>query len=104
MQGLSVKRKTSLRRRSLLILFGLLASVSFTPSEYMACQGLFPDENLDFSGILRGFQKQSPALWVFPVIVSPSTLMHLGSHYRLFEVFFPQLSNSRVDLATILRC
>jgi hypothetical protein len=88
----------------LLLLFSLLASISLTPWEFVDCQSLFPDENLDFSGISKVSQEQSPASNVSTPIASPANPRHSWSHHLPFEVFFPQSINSGMALATVMRC
>ena len=52
--------KTTCPAGILVLLFSLLASISLTPSEFIDCQSLFPEENLDFLGICgASHQKQS---------------------------------------------
>ena len=56
-----MKKKTnSPTIKGLLILFSLLVSVILSPSEFVDCQTLFPDENLDLSGISKVSREQSP--------------------------------------------
>lgn len=85
----------------MLILFILLASAILSPSEYAGYEGLFLGQDLDFLGVS---QKQSPASSVFTLIASPSTPTHSWNSPLPLEVCFPQLINSRIELAAIMRC
>ncbi len=88
----------------LLLLFSLLASISLTPWEFIDCQSLFPDENLDFLGISKVSQKHSSASSVSALIASPAKPRHSWSHHLPFEVFFPQSVNPGMALPTVMRC
>jgi hypothetical protein len=102
MNGNYWKVQSTHSSKILLLLFSLLASICLTPSEFIDCQSLFPDENLDFLAIAGGSQKQSPAPSVSTPIASPANPRHSWSHH--FEICLPQLINSRTALTTILRC
>jgi hypothetical protein len=99
-----MKKKTDRSVKGLLIFFFLLASVIFTPSEYVDCQSLFPDENLDFLGISVGSQNQSQTCRVSVFIRWPSASTHSWNSPFSLEICLPQLINSRMALTTILRC
>jgi hypothetical protein len=99
-----VNRKNSLSKSALLLLLGLLAYSALTPSEFMECQSLFPDENLDIFGVFRPFQKQSPAPRESAIIASPSPPSNSGSLHILFEIFFSQPAKSPIAVTAILRC
>jgi hypothetical protein len=101
---IGMKMKTNCPRKGLLILFSLLASVILSPSEFVDCQSLFPDENLDFLGISKVSQKQSPVSSVSTLIASPGNPRYSWSHHLPFEVFSPQSINSGMALATVMRC
>lgn len=99
-----MKMKTNPCLKDLLILFGLLVSAFLVPPEFVDCQNIFSDENLDFSGIAWVSQKQCPASRVSILMSSVSTPKHSWSSHLLLKVFYPQSINSRMALATILRC
>jgi len=99
-----MKMKTHSRRKSLVLLVSLFVSAIFSPSEFVECQNLFPDEILDFSGIYKVSQKQSPASNLSTLTVSPVNPRHSWSHPLAFDVFFPQSYKFGMTLATILRC
>jgi len=90
--------------RGLLIFFSLFASVTLSPSEYVDCESLYPDENLDFSGTLTVSQNQSPAPHVSTFITSPSAAENSLNAHILLALFFLSSFNSPIALATILRC
>jgi hypothetical protein len=99
-----MKMKTNPSVKGLLILISLLASAILTPSEYVDCESLFPDENLDFPGIPLASQNQSSAPRVSILITSPSAAKYSLNSHLLFAVFFSPSFNSRVPLAAVLRC
>jgi len=51
MKGYYWKVKNTHPAGILLLLFSLFASISLTPSEYLDCGSLFPDEDMEISGI-----------------------------------------------------
>ncbi len=99
---IGVEVKTKGCRKDFLVLFCFLAAAFFTPSEYVDCQNLFPDENLDYFGTFRISQIAPCSLGVSN-FVQPSVLKY-SSGSLLLWVPFPQSINSRVALAPILRC
>jgi hypothetical protein len=99
-----MKRKTNPSVKGLLILFSLFASAILTPSDYVDCGSLFPDENLDFSGIPTGPENQSSAPPVSIFITSPSAAKYSLNFHLLLALFFSPSVNSRMTLAAILRC
>jgi hypothetical protein len=99
-----MKMKTNPCLKDLLILFGLHVSAFLVSSEYVDCQNIFPDENLDFSAIAWVSQKQCPASRVSIFMASVSIPKHSWSSHLPLKVFSPQSINSRMALATILRC
>jgi len=93
-----VKTKINPSKKGLLILFSLLASAILIPSEYVDDDDLLPDENLEFLGTSAVSPKPSFASRVFTFVLSSFTPHLFG------VVFFSPLINSRMALATILRC
>jgi hypothetical protein len=63
MKGYYWKVETTHPAGILLLLFSLFASMSLTPSEYLDCGSLFPDENsetfLDLASFFRGIFPQT---------------------------------------------
>jgi hypothetical protein len=104
MNGNCWKVESTHSSRILLLLFCLLASISLTPSEFIDCQKLFPDENLDFFGISNVSQKQSPVSRVSTFVLSSSTPKYSLNSHLLLAIFFCPSINSHIVLATILRC
>jgi len=104
MKGYYWKVETILPAGTLLLLVCLFASISITPSEYLDCRSLFPDENLDFSGISKAFETQSPASSVSTLVASQTNHRHSRGHPLPFEMFSPQSIYSGMALATIMRC
>jgi hypothetical protein len=103
MNGYYWKAKTIHSSRILLLLFSLLASISLTPSEFIDCQNLFPDENLDFLGICKVSQTQSSSFRVFFSIPSPSAPRYFWGLHLLVAFFSPSM-NSHMGLPAIMRC
>jgi hypothetical protein len=101
-----MKMKINPSAKGLVILFSLLASAILTLSEYVDCESLFPDENLDLSGIPTAPENQSSAARISTFIILPSAEKYsLNSHLLL--AVFPSLSlsfNSRMAIAAILLC
>jgi hypothetical protein len=99
-----MKMKANSPIKGLLLLFSLLASLILSPSEFVDCQSLFLDENLDFLGTSKVSQKQFSAPSVSTLTASPANPRHSWSHHLPFEVFSPQSINSGMALATVMRC
>jgi hypothetical protein len=96
--------KNSCPARTLFLLLSLFASTAFTPSEYLECDSLFPDENLDLLGIAKVSQNLFPPARVSDFTASVLTPLNFGSRHPFFEVFSGQPSNFQIELTTILRC
>lgn len=94
-----VKRTPSLRIT--LLLLSLFVFISLSPSEYVKCESLFPDENLD---ICKVSQKQSPGLSLYALIAAPFTPPHSWNYPLPLELCLPEWINPRMELATIMRC
>jgi hypothetical protein len=99
-----MKMKANLSLKGFLILFSLLASAILTPSEYVDCRSLFPEEGLDFLGIFEASQTQCPVSHLSTLIASCPTSEDSWGHHLFLELFFDQSINSTIALATILRC
>jgi len=104
MKGYYWKVETTHPAGILLLLFSLFASISLTPSEYLDCGSLFPDENLELFGICKVSQKQLPSLLVTTLTAISSIPKHFWTSHHFLEGFFPQPTKSQRVLATILRC
>jgi hypothetical protein len=104
MNGYYWKVESAPSLRILLLFFSLFASISLTPSEFIDCQRLFPDENLDFLGIGEVSQKQSHACRVPLFIPSPSATKYFFNSHLLVVAFSSPSMNSRMELAIIMRC
>lgn len=87
--------------RIILLLFSLFASISLSPSEYVKCESLFPDEIFE---ICKVSQKQSPGLSLYTLIASPITPPHSWNSSLPLEVCLPEWMNPRMELAAIMRC
>ncbi len=86
------------------LVFTLFASLSFTPSEHLECESLFPDENLELFGICRPSQKKDRGLELSSLISSPSTPSYLWGPSLPFETGFPDGINPPMKLAAVIRC
>ena len=97
------KVRTTHPSGTLLLFFSLLASISLTPSEYVDCESLFPDENMELFGTLRISHIQPLPLHVSS-LVGPSALNYSSGSLLLLWVFFSPSITARVALAATLRC
>jgi hypothetical protein len=104
MKGYYWKVETGHPAVILLLLLSLVASISLTPSEYLACECLFPDENLEIFGICIVSQKLFPSPPVATITAISSTPLHYWTSHFFLKDFFLQRTKSQTVLATILRC
>ncbi len=98
-----MKKETNLSPKGFFILVSLLVFSILTPSEYVDCQKLSPDEASDFFGISKVSQKECPPLDSFVLTAVPSG----GRHPFLFmqsKAFTSQAINSKTGLAAFIRC
>ncbi len=96
-------KKTHRSRIGLLVLAFFLVCAISTPSEYIRCQRLSPDENLDFS--MRSEMKLQKELFSFAeggLTISNSNAEPLFG-YRAPYVFSRQANDSKIE-GTPLRC
>jgi hypothetical protein len=72
------------------LLSGSVTSIILTPSEYVQCESIFPDQSFDFFGIPEN-------------LILPSFAFH-QSQWPSPETFSSQTTPSKLALFTILRC
>ncbi len=97
-------KKTHRSRIGLLVLAFFLVCAISTPSEYIHCQRLSPDENLDFS--MRSemkLQKEMFSLAKTGLTVSYSYAEPLFGYHAPYA-FSRQANDSKIGVATSLRC
>ncbi len=104
MNGYYWKVKSTHLSRIFLILFSLLASVSFNPSEFFDCQCLSIDEELGFLGIFEDSETQSHSCSVSLFAPSLSASRYLLNSHLLPAAFFSPSMNSCMGLAALMRC
>ncbi len=98
-----MKKETNLSPKGFVILVSLLVFSILTPSEYVNCQRLFPDEASDSFGIFKVSQKGCPPSDSFVLTAGPSS----DNHPFLFhqsKAFTCQSINSKTGLAAFMRC
>ncbi len=92
----------------LVLLFSL--SISLTSSEYVDCQSLFPDENLDTSLINDSNDDDDDSKMRFPcqrvtTFIAASTIpQYSWTSPHFLEAFSRQRTKTQKVLPTILRC
>ena len=98
------KEKDACRGKSLFILLSLLTSISLTPTEFVECQNLFPDEILDLSAISSVSPKQIQAQRVTIVHSSYSLPSYSPCSAILGEAVVSNFPDFPIALAPLLRC
>jgi len=98
------KARISPSQARLLLFFSLLASISLTPPEYLECNSLFPDEDLDFPGISRTPQNKNYTQLLSIVVPSLSIRGYSLNSALLMEIFSFPFADFPVVLPTFLRC
>jgi len=89
---------------TLLLLFSLFASISFTPSEYLECRSLFPDENLEIFSISKISNEQFPSQHVTTLIAASTIPQYSWTSPLFLEAFSRQRTKTQKVLPTFLRC
>ncbi len=89
---------------TLLLLFSLFASISFTPCEYLECQSLFPDENLEIFSISKISNEQFPSQQVTTLIAASTISQYSWTSPHFLGAFSRQRTKTQKVLPTILRC
>ncbi len=100
-----MKMKTNSPIIALLMLFGWLVTAILSPVQFVPCQNLFPDENLDLLGFTKLPQEKSPAPSVkVLIVVSPADPKHSSKHSIPFDSPSPLSPDAGTALKTVLRC